>query len=458
MEITKYVPNTLVRLTICFVLLMSPMAYSVAQAENTVIKVSSVTLISTYSELLRDYQYQLIEEVALLAGYQARFDSSENSANGATVDSQSVVLPSKSVAGPEFSPHLYAGVRRTPENEHQYYWLTAIAAFECEKAVSVCSRNTGEDNKNVSLSYLALLNKAENKALAESLSLAASEYKVSARYDALQRDVAAKFDSPKSVFSFGILSFVGELKVDASDLWVISDLAPLFSELSEHGELEGIAAYFVRDVLNDAGISSPILYAPWQRIAKEAISKPNVLVFSIVLTTEREPIFHWISPISRNLHGLFGINQSTYRNIEDVPSEMRVGTLKNDYRNDVATARGFHTISYDSWKEIVDAVLNNEVDVIFASQGAIDFGCVEKARCNDIRQVAPYKVSSTYLALSKLDTSLVLVEKLKLTSAKIKKSKKFRQTAQKWSEAVHNNHNVAHHIENGVVHLWKKQK
>lgn len=457
METKRYFPNTLARLTKCLVLLVlviNSVAHPAVRAENAVIQVSSVEDASTHFEWLSHYQQRLVKEIALLAGYQTQFDLPESSVIGATTDSKAAghfegLMP---------SPRLYAGVRRTPENEHQYYWVTAIAAFACEKAVSVCSNNTGAGNGNVSLSYVALKNSEENKTLAESLSLAASEYKVSADYKELQHSVAEKLGTSKHVFSFGILSFVGELNVDSSDLWIISDLVPLFSEVGEHNELEGIAADFVRDVLDDAGIASPILYAPWQRIAKEAISKPNVLVFSIVLTAQREPVFHWISPISRNLHGLFGIDQHSYRNIDDVPSTMRVGTLKNDYRFEVASARGFHTVAYGSWKEIVNALLSNEVDVIFASQGAIDFGCVDKIRCNDIKQVAPYKVSSAYLALSKLDTSLVLVEMLKLTSAKIKKSKKFRQTSQQWSEAVHNNHNVAHHIENGVVHLWKKQK
>jgi polar amino acid transport system substrate-binding protein len=461
METTRYFPNSLARLTKCLmllVLLITSVAHSVVRAENAVIQVSSVEDASTQSEWLSYYQQRLVQEIALLAGYQTQFDSPESSVVGATTDSKALELVSGQFEGLVPSPRLYAGVRRTQENENQYYWVTAIAAFACEKAVSVCSDNTGAGNGNVSLSYLALTNSEENKGLAESLSLAASEYKVSADYKALQHSVDEKLGASQHVFSFGILSFVGELNVDASDLWIISDLVPLFSEVGEHNELEGIAADFVRDVLDDAGIASPILYAPWQRIAKEAISKPNVLVFSIVLTAEREPVFHWISPISRNLHGLFGIDKRSYRTIDDVPSTMRVGTLKNDYRFEVASERGFHTLAYGSWKEIVNALLSNKVDVIFASQGAIDFGCVDKARCNDIKQVAPYKVSSAYLALSKLDTSLVLVEMLKLTSAKIKKSKKFRQTSQQWSEAVHNNHNVAHHIENGVVHLWKKQK
>jgi len=457
MEITRYFPNSLASLTECFVLLgllINSVAHSAVQAENEIIQVSSIADANTQTELLSHYQYRLVQEVALLAGYQTQFDLPESSVIDATIDSNAA----GHLEGLIPSPRLYAGVRRTPENEHQYYWITAIAAFACEQAVSVCSNNTGAGNGKVSLSYLALKNSEENKTLAESLSLAASEYKVSADYKELQHSVDEKLGTSNHVFSFGILSFVGELNVDSSDLWIISDLVPLFSEVGEHNELVGIAADFVRDVLDDAGIASPILYAPWQRIAKEAISKPNVLVFSIVLTAERESIFHWISPISRNLHGLFGIDKRSYRTIDDVPSTMRVGTLRNDYRFEVASARGFHAAAYGSWKEIVNALLNNEVDVIFASQGAIDFGCVDKARCNDIKQVAPYKVSSTYLALSKLDTSLVLVEMLKLTSAKIKKSKKFRQASQEWSEAVHNNHNVAHHIENGVVHLWKKQK
>ncbi|MDO6569160.1 transporter substrate-binding domain-containing protein [Alteromonas sp. 1_MG-2023] len=479
MEITRHFPSALARLALCLALLFYTVAHSVVQAKSSVMPVSTVESTGgIHPDVLSAYQHSLVTEIVKVAGYQAQFDSSlslastlftsENVGNTESVGNTERTESTKGIESTigtndvkfrqAHSKRLYTGVRRTPENEHQYYWITPIAAFSCANNTIECSNNMGEGNTDVSLSYLALYNIVENKELAESLSLTASEFKASASYQELQNEISAKLDSPQSVFSFGILSFVGNLHVDTSNLWIISDLVPLFSQLGERNELEGLAADFVREVLIDAEITSPILYAPWDRIAKEATTKSNVLVFSIVLTAEREPIFHWITPISRNLHGFFGINQGTFEKIDDVPLKTRVGTLKNDYRFDVAASRGFDAKAYGSWPEMVEAVLKNEVDVIFGSQGAVDFGCNGNARCSDIQQVAPYNVSSTYLALSKLDTSLVLVEKLKLASARIKKSNKFKQTSQAWSEAVHNNHNVAHHIENGVVHLWKKQK
>jgi len=416
-----------------------------AQAKSIVLNLSSKSDTSSRSLALQSYESLLIEGITAVSG-----------------DNSTIITSSSAAASSQQnnSVHLYSNVIRTPENEQEYYWITPVAAFPCDKATQQCSSNVVE-NKDVSLSYIVLPKKTQYQDLAEQLALSASEFKVSQDFASLSSMIVDDLssDDPNVVFSYGILSFVGALPADTDNLWVISDLVPLFSEVGERGEVKGLAVDFVNSVLSDVGMSPTILFAPWQRIAKESITKSNVLVFSIAHTEEREHLFHWITPISRNLHGLFGVNQSYYDNFDDVPRTLRIGGLKNDYRIGVAASHGFFTQSYDSWDALVSAVFDKQIDAIFASQGAIDFACdVNKQPCETIEQIAPYQISSAYLALSKRETSLVVVEKLKLASARIKRSDEFRQTANKWSEMVNEHYHFAHYIENGVVHLWKKQQ
>ena len=442
METSKCFSNKLVSVS-CFFAWLLPFFSVATQLENEPLYFSLQNNLSDHKVLLHTYETQLVKGITALAGY--------------TADISPSLAPRGSL--PEQSDRPFGvGVIRTPNNENDYYWITPVAAFSCAKTPRQCTTNV--ETKNTSLSYVVVPKQPEYQEIAEELSLFASQFKVSEAFNRLRLTTmnALSSSAPDATFSYGILSFVGTLPANTGDLWVIADVVPLFSEVGERGELKGLAVDFVNDILSDVGMSPTILFAPWQRIAKESITKSNVLVFSIAHTPEREPLFHWITPISKNLHGLFGIHHNYYEQLDSVPRVMKLGSIKNDYRIDVALSHGFDVHGYDTWNELVEALFNKRIDAIFGSQGAIDFACDgAKQPCETIKLIAPYKVSSAYLALSKRETSLVVVEKLKLASARIKHSDKFKKTANQWSEMVNKEYHFAHYIENGVVHLWKKQ-
>lgn len=345
---------------------------------------------------------------------------------------------------------------RDEKNEDSYYWITPLFAFECGDKIS-CTPNAGSQTTTIAVSYIAL-SKSEGVAnIAERLSELTAQYKGSDDFivlaDAMRDELKPLF--PKTVLTFGTLSLAGELHANTDNLWVIADNVPLFSEVGERGKLTGIAADLVRDILDEVTLKQDILSAPWERIAKEAMTKSNVLVFSVIRTNERDSVFHWITPISRNLHGLYGIDKPYFNSIVDVPKSYRVGTLLEDYRYKVAVEQGFEVQAYDSWQTLVSALINNEIDTIFGSQGAIDFGCnPNQFKCETITLISKYNISTAYLALSKKDTCVLVLEKLKLAAADVKMSDKFNEQLISWSDMVSQEYGIAHHTEHGVVHLW----
>ncbi|WP_421132710.1 substrate-binding periplasmic protein [Alteromonas sp. A079] len=431
MEITRRFPSSLVYLLLCFYVTLS---CDVKADERPPLSVNMQVMSAELPVSGSEYSKRILTDIAALAGYS---DITFNMTSS-TADVVSVVV-------------------RTPQNENDYYWITPLIALPCDDDVQTCSMSPSKDGLSMRLLYAAMSKNTDLQDSAEALSQVATTYKMSEAFKENKQSFDARSVKESVTFKFGILGLGVNLNADMSDLWVISDLVPLFSELTERGELKGIAADFVKDLLDDVGMSSTILFAPWLRIAKEAENKPNVLVFSIVKTPERDQIFHWISPISRNLHGIFGINGARYDDINAIEKDKYIGVLTNDYRYEAAKNAKLRVNSYNSWQEVVSALLDGEVDFIFASQGAIDFGCsgTEK-QCKAVKLVAPYRTTTAYLALSKQDTSLLVVERLKLASAKIKQDTAFKQKLEEWSRSVYSQHQVVHHIEDGVVHLWEK--
>lgn len=356
-------------------------------------------------------------------------------------------------------PHVILGLLRTSNNEQDYFWLSPIAAYRCLTVETACTPNAGAQNGSVGLTYIALEKQTASAPLAETLSERISHFKTSDAFNTLAQTLINSINTgfPDALLTHGTISLQGELTADTSDLWVIADLVPLFSELGERGELVVIAADFVRDVLEQVDTPPAILSAPWKRIAKEAMSKSNVMVFSVVRTQERDEVFHWIAPVSRNLHGLFGIDKAYISTFNAVPKSYRIGTLLEDYRYNVALKNGFEVHGFDSWQDLAEALFNNEIDVIFGSQGAVDFGCnPSKYECKRVKLVSEYEVTTAYVALSRKDTSVLVLEKLKLAAAKVRKSQAFKAQLAAWSQMVSQQHGIAHHTKNGVVHLWNK--
>ena len=354
------------------------------------------------------------------------------------------------------SPRLYLNLIRTADNEREYYWISPLFAFECGETAP-CTPNAGNQLKEVAVSYIAIDKNSTSFQFAERVSEKISEYKNSEGFHLLANNVKSTLSVSFSEIelAYGLVSLVGQLDADASNLWVIADVVPLFSEKGERGKLKGIAADLVNSVLKEISSPQDILSAPWKRIAKEAMSKSNVLVFAVIRTEERDDVFHWITPVSRNLHGLFGINKPHFESFDDVPRTFRVGTLLEDYRYNVALENGFKVSAYDSWNELVEALFNNEIDTIFGSQGAIDFGCnPNEFKCETITLSSKYDISTAYLALSKKDTCVLVLEKLKLAAADVKMSDEFNERLSSWSDMVSQEYGIAHHTEHGVVHLW----
>ena len=345
---------------------------------------------------------------------------------------------------------------RDEKNEDNYYWVTPLFAFECGNNVR-CTPNAGSQATTIAVSYFAIPKSKASADIADRLTELIAQYKGTNDFTTLSNAMRdeLKPSFPATIITFGTLSLAGELHVNTDNLWILADVVPLFSEVGERGKLKGIAADLVRDILDEVSLKQHILSAPWERIAKEAMTKPNVLVFSVIRTDERERVFHWITPVSKNLHGLYGIDKPSFDSFADVPRNYRVGTLLEDYRYNIAIDHGFNVKAYGSWQALVGALFNNEIDTIFGSQGAIDFGCnPNQFKCETITLSSKYDISTAYLALSKKDTCVLVLEKLKLAAAGVKMSEKFNEQLSSWSDMVSQEYGIAHHTEHGVVHLW----
>ncbi len=66
----------------------------------------------------------------------------------------------------------------------------------------------------------------------------------------------------------------------------------------ENGVVKGSATKIVLAVLERAGIEYSMNVYPWARSYKTALKRKSVLIFAIVRTEEREPLFKWVGQVA----------------------------------------------------------------------------------------------------------------------------------------------------------------
>lgn len=112
----------------------------------------------------------------------------------------------------------------------------------------------------------------------------------------------------------------------------------------DHGRVSGPASEVVRDTLNKAGLLDVHfgLY-PWARAYSLALAEPNVLIYPIARTPEREELFKWVGRLARvtiHLYKFRSDHEIRASSIEEARQYV-VGAVRSDARSDYLAKHGF---------------------------------------------------------------------------------------------------------------------
>ncbi|MFT5294272.1 MAG: polar amino acid transport system substrate-binding protein [Colwellia sp.] len=88
-----------------------------------------------------------------------------------------------------------------------------------------------------------------------------------------------------------------KIKQGHPDIQVLSEIYPPYQMLNEEGELQGWAADKVKAIFQQSSVEYKVKIYPWARAYQTALTEPNVFIFSLLRTDEREQLFRWIAPL-----------------------------------------------------------------------------------------------------------------------------------------------------------------
>ncbi len=208
-------------------------------------------------------------------------------------------------------------------------------------------------------------------------------------------------------------------QADVTDVRVVTELSPPHQTI-EQGQVAGVSTQIVRSTLQQAGLESRIEIYPWARAYYIATTTPNVLIYNIARTAEREEQFHWIGPVANYRLGLVKLTERT----DLTPSDIKglgnavIAVQRDDFSYHWLTQQGLKVgkelqLSADileSWR----LLLNGKVDYVIDDEANLILMERQLAQPEGISHFVfaiPQLSQKTYLAASKA-TAPELVKKL----------------------------------------------
>lgn len=135
----------------------------------------------------------------------------------------------------------------------------------------------------------------------------------------------------------------------------------------EGGQVKGVATAVVKAVMRKVSIKATFKIYPWTRAYKMALEETNVLIYPIVKTPERTPLFKWVGEIAPVTIYIIKLQTRT---------DIQLTTLADVKPYTVGCVRGWASTAYLSKKGIrTEEVTESAQNVKKLKTGRIDLPC-----------------------------------------------------------------------------------
>lgn len=116
---------------------------------------------------------------------------------------------------------------------------------------------------------------------------------------------------------------------------------------SENGKPTGLATEVVEQIMRRTGQSAPISVVPWARGYQQALTRPNTGLFVAMRTRERERLFKWVGPITRNVTSFYALHSSivSIKSLDEAREYGEIAVPRDWYSHQRLQALGFSNLT-----------------------------------------------------------------------------------------------------------------
>lgn len=223
------------------------------------------------------------------------------------------------------------------------------------------------------------------------------------------------------IFLLFVLTFLGlSGTVHARDnVHVVTENMKPFN-YEENSVVRGTATNIVKAVLSEAGIDYNISVYPWARAYNMARHKENVLIYSIMRTKRREPLFKWIGRVGDPVPlYVYKLKKRTDINLGSISpsSKYQIGVIADGPTKPYLLSMGVEEkdlvdIHAESHLSLVKMLKSERLDLVAAGSGEFTEAVALAGFSDDsFEKGRPLATLTPYIAAS-LSTSDELVDKI----------------------------------------------
>nr|WP_315182835.1 transporter substrate-binding domain-containing protein [uncultured Albidiferax sp.] len=210
----------------------------------------------------------------------------------------------------------------------------------------------------------------------------------------------------------------------AQTVQVVTETSPFV--FLQDGKIAGPATEVLEKTLQLAGIPDYRLNLyPWARAYDMALNEPNVLIYLVARTPEREAKFQWVGEFMQTRYHLYKLRYRAdiQARTLDAARNYTIGVMRDDLRHQYLQQQGFQRLVVSAQTtENFAQLVNRKVDLVPLSESGAEAQC-HNARfdCAGLEKVLPLTSLTTglYMAYS-LGTAPALVQRTQAAFKQLK--------------------------------------
>jgi ABC-type amino acid transport substrate-binding protein len=191
----------------------------------------------------------------------------------------------------------------------------------------------------------------------------------------------------------------------AGKLRVITEAYPPYNFVDKNGSVTGQSVEIVQAILQQSGKTATVEVMPLAEGLDLALEGPNILVFSINRTPQREGLYKWVGPIGDYKQVFYARKGSSIRvdKLEDTRAA-KIGVYKGDAGNQFLASKGFTNLDESQTDlEALKKLADNRVQLWLGNKGGLAVTAKQAGIRPDELVELPVVVTQAdlYIAISK---------------------------------------------------------
>jgi len=164
------------------------------------------------------------------------------------------------------------------------------------------------------------------------------------------------------------LLFISCIKVDATEITIVTEVFPDFQYINEDNKLVGRSVDKVHKALESTGINYTMLAHSWAISYNAALRDKNTCIFSIVRLPNRESKFNWVGELESFDSAIYGLKSRGIKlNTLNDAKKYKIAVLRDNFSHHYLLERGFseskHLLLIDSLDKI-DKLISTRHEIL----------------------------------------------------------------------------------------------